>query len=112
MPGSVPEVGGHRPKSELIDRAAVQLGEVVDPVMITVDWASAAAVWVDGRKECVQALCILAEREHHPEIRWIFLPLDANSTGGFPATYRMSVAPVEGHDNRTKEAIAQAAVAL
>ena len=76
----------------------------------TVGWATAVPVWVNGRKECIQALCILAEREHHPEIRRIFLRLDTNGTGVFPETYKMLVAPVEGHDAGTQEAIVQAAL--
>ena len=83
LQGPVPESGQHRPKSEPINSAAVQLGEVVDHVMITVGWATAVTVWVGGRKECIQALCILGEREHHPEICWIFLCLEADSTGDF-----------------------------
>ena len=110
--GSAPEVGQYRSKSELIDRAAIQLGEEVDPIMMAVSWATATSVQIDGMtKEGIQALCILVEREHHPEIRRVFLCLDMDRTGIFPATYRVRVAPVEGHDKETQEAIAPAALA-
>ena len=68
MPGLVLEAGRHRLKLELIDRVSVQLGGVVDPAKITVGWAMAVAVQIGGRKECIQSLCILAERKDHWEI--------------------------------------------
>ena len=64
-----------------------------------------------GKKAYRRYLCILTEREHHPEIRRVFLCLDGDGTGVFLATYQMTVMPVEGHRAETQEVIVQVMLA-